>query len=416
MKKKGIIIIILVALLLAACGVSKESNELTKDIEKQDVSSVEITAPSYKEISPKEGIIDFSLNIFRENYKDENILISPLSIISALGMAANGAENNTLAEMEEVFNADVSTLNNFLEAYIKYIPSDEKYKVNIANSIWIKDEKSLTVSEEFLKTNKTYYDAEVFRAAFDEGTKNEINDWVNKETDGMIDKLLDEVPEAAVMYLINALSFDAEWEKIYEISQVNESEFNSMDGQSQTVDFMNSEESYYLENKNAVGFIKPYKDSKYAFVALLPNEGVDMDEFLDTLDGENLTKLLENKQEAPVLARIPKFSLEYSILLNESLKKIGMIDAFDTNKADFSALANSDLGNIVISRVIHKTKIEVDEKGTKAGAVTGVEMSVTSAIEQEEPKIVYLDRPFFYMIVDTEHNLPIFMGSLMSVE
>ena len=234
MKKKGIIIIILVALLLAACGVSKESNELTKDIEKQDVSSVEITAPSYKEISPKEGIIDFSLNIFRENYKDENILISPLSIISALGMAANGAENNTLAEMEEVFNADVSTLNNFLEAYIKYIPSDEKYKVNIANSIWIKDEKSLTVSEEFLKTNKTYYDAEVFRAAFDEGTKNEINDWVNKETDGMIDKLLDEVPEAAVMYLINALSFDAEWEKIYEISQVNESEFNSMDGQSQT--------------------------------------------------------------------------------------------------------------------------------------------------------------------------------------
>ena len=112
---------------------------------------------------------------------------------------------------------------------------------------------------------------------------------------------------------------------------------------------------------------------------------------------------------------MPKFSVEYSSLLNDSLKQMGIVDAFDEENADFTALGKSEVGNIYISRVIHKTKIDVDEKGTKAGAVTAVEME-TKSIMLEEPKEVILNRPFFYMIIDTEQNLPLFMGSLMDVD
>ena len=101
-------------------------------------------------------------------------------------------------------------------------------------------------------------------------------------------------------------------------------------------------------------------------------------------------------------------------MLNDSLQRLGMINAFDSEKADFSSMGKYADKNIYISRVIHKTKIEVDEKGTKAGAVTAAEMDTTSA-PIEEPKEIILDRPFIYMIVDTEENLPLFIGSLMNV-
>ena len=107
--------------------------------------------------------------------------------------------------------------------------------------------------------------------------------------------------------------------------------------------------------------------------------------------------------------------MEYDILLNDSLQRLGMVDAFNGKKANFTDLGKSVDGNIYISRVIHKTKIDVDEKGTKAGAVTAVEM-VTESAMIEEPKEVILNRPFFYMIIDTEQNLPLFIGSLMNIK
>jgi serpin B len=128
-----------------------------------------------------------------------------------------------------------------------------------------------------------------------------------------------------------------------------------------------------------------------------------------------LISLLENMEVTTVYAKIPKFTVEYGTLLNDALINLGMTDAFDEGKADFSSLVEMENENIFISKVIHKTKIEVNEKGTKAGAVTAIEMECTCC-EPQEPKSVYLDRPFFYMIIDTEQNLPIFMGSLMKVK
>lgn len=365
--------------------------------------------------SKKEGIIDLSLEIFNENLEDENILISPLSIVSALGMLGNGADGDTLAQMEDLLNSDIEGFNKYLNAYTSYLPSGKKYKVGIANSIWFKDEESLTIEKDFLKVNKDYYNADVYKAPFDESTKEAINDWVKDKTSGMIETLLEEAPDKdAVMYLINALSFDAEWEKIYEDTQIHDGEFTRENGEKQAVEFMRSTEFSYLENEHATGFMKPYEGNKYAFVALLPNEDMSIKEFLASFEAKDYKSILGSKKDEKVFVTMPKFSVEYDTLLNESLKSLGMVDAFIEDEADFISLGKSDKGNIYVNRVIHKTKIDVDERGTKAGAVTAVEMMEKTSIE-EEPKMVNLDRPFFYMIIDTEHGLPLFMGSLMKV-
>ena len=416
MKKSFIIAALLLALTLSACKTSnlKNTTDMMANIKKDNIETIKLSDLNDPKVNRRNEIIDFSLQIFRDSYDNENILISPLSIISALGMVSNGANGETLSELENAFDSDIKGLNEYLKAYAQYLPSSDKYKVSLANSIWFKDKESLTIDNDFLQTNKDYYDASIYKAPFDESTKNAINAWVNNMTSGMIDKLLEEAPSLdTVMYLINALSFDAEWETVYKQIQVTEGEFVSENGKKQAAKFMNSNEYTFLEDNSVTGVIKPYKDNKYAFVALLPKDNISMRELLDYLNAKNIMSLIENKASETVLTKLPKFSFEYNKMLNEPLKKMGIIDAFDEQKADFLKLGKSLDGNIFINRVIHKTKIDVNEKGTQAGAVTAVEMDATGVII--ETKEVILDRPFFYMIIDTEQNLPLFIGSLMDV-
>ena len=178
---------------------------------------------------------------------------------------------------------------------------------------------------------------------------------------------------------------------------------------------MYSTENGYLEDENATGFIKYYKDRKYAFVALLPNEGITVSEYVNSLNGESLAEMLENPQAIPVNTAIPKFETEYDTDMAEFLASMGMPKAFDASKADFSALGTSSAGNIFISRVLHKTFISVGEKGTKAGAATAVEMRDECAPGYTENKTVYLDRPFVYMLIDCENNIPFFIGTLNEI-
>ncbi len=179
---------------------------------------------------------------------------------------------------------------------------------------------------------------------------------------------------------------------------------------------MYSGESLYMEGEKASGFLKYYADGKYAFAALLPHEGVSIQEYVDSLTGEELRKMLTRPREVNVQAAIPRFQSEYSIDLKEALQEMGMREAFDENSADFMALGYSDEGNVYISRVVHKTFIAIDTKGTRAGAATVVEMEDGGvAIEPEEPKIVYLNRPFVYMLIDCETKLPVFLGTVVDV-
>ena len=361
---------------------------------------------------------DFGVRLFQTSMEEgKNTLISPLSVLYALAMTANGAEGETLAQMEQVLGMDVDNLNSYMLAYLDLLPETKDYKMSLANSIWFKDDPDFIVEQRFLQTNADYYGAGAYKAAFDEGTRNDINNWVKEHTDGMIPEIIDEIPDEAIMYLVNALAFDAKWADEYEEHQIREGRFTMEDGTRQDVDMMHSEEYTYLEDDLATGFIKYYKDRKYAFVAMLPNEGVSVSQYVDSLTGEHMRELLNNPQDVTVFASIPKFETEYGIEMSEVLQEMDMTDAFDWRVADFSKLGtyNVDGMNICINRVLHKTFISVTEQGTRAGAATAVEMVAEGAAEIIEYKEVVLDRPFVYMLIDCETNLPFFIGTMMNV-
>ena len=363
------------------------------------------------------AVTDFAIRLFKESMADgENTLISPLSVLVALSMTANGADNETLSQMEAVLGMPIDQLNTWISTYMANLPEEEKYKLSLANSIWFTDDERFTVNQDFLQTNADYYGADIYRAPFDDDTCKDINKWVKDNTDGMIKNILNEIPAEAVMYLINALAFDAEWQDIYFESQVREGEFTTENGEKRNVDMMYSEENKYLEDKHATGFIKYYKDRKYAFAALLPKEGTTVSEYIASLDGEHLNDLLTNAKSAFVNTSIPKFETEYDVEMSAVLSGMGMPDAFSGATADFSKLGHSTAGNIFINRVLHKTFISVDERGTKAGAATVVEMNDECALIIEDPKQVFLDRPFVYMLIDCETNQPFFIGTMMDVE
>lgn len=364
------------------------------------------------DVSNDTAMADFAVNLFQNTAKtNENTLLSPLSVMSALAMAANGADGETLAQMEAVMGMDVSELTSTLDNYL----SRQTDQLKLANSIWFNESGILQVKEEFLQTNANHFRADLFEAPMNDRTLKAINNWVKEKTDGMIPEILDEIPMDAMMYLVNALAFEAEWPEVYLETSVQEATFTREDGTEQSIQLMHSSEYQYIEDELAAGFIKPYKGGDYAFVALLPKEGVTVSEYVASLSGEHLLEMLRNPVDTKVFAAIPKFESEYSIDMAEVLKEMGMTDAFDPYRADFSGIGSCEAGNLCIGRVLHKTAITVAEQGTKAGAATVVEMRAGSAFIPD-PKEVTLDRPFVYMLIDCRENIPFFIGTMMNME
>ena len=411
MKKLIALILALATLLsLTACAVSQD---LMKDVPAKAVDVL----PDMD--TGAAATADFGVRLFQTTMDEgKNTLISPLSVLYALAMTANGADGETLAQMEQMLGMDAENLNSFMLAYMDLLPKDKACKMSLANSIWFKDDPRFEVKESFLQTNADYYDASIYKAAFDQGTLNDINAWVKKHTDGMIPEILDKIPEDAIMYLVNALAFEAEWDEIYEKTQVWGGDFTTEDGTRQDVEMMHSQENAYLEDDLATGFIKYYKGRKYAFAALLPNAGVTVSEYVDSLTGEHLLEMLSDPEHVQTIVTLPKFETEYDIEMSAHLEAMGMPDAFDYRVADFSRMGTytGEDVNICIDRVIHKTFISVAEKGTKAGAATVVEMDTEGAMSVEDYREVVLDRPFVYMLIDCETNLPFFIGTMMNVE
>ena len=361
-------------------------------------------------------IADISINLFREASDDnKNSLVSPFSVILALAMTANGADSETLEQIQAFLGGDIplSKINEYLYYEIQLLNHD-KTKYNVANSVWFRDDENrLVVEKEFLQTLAYYYKAEAYKAPFNNGTLNDINKWVKKNTDGMIDKILEQIDEDTVMYLINAIVFEAEWKKVYNKNDISSGQFTDISGKKQTVEFMFSEEGLYLDDGKATGFIKPYYNDLYSFVALMPNEDIAIEEYINSLTGDSFLNTVNSAQKTLVSASLPKFSYDYTVKMNDALKRLGIKNAFSATEADFTKLGKSSRGNIFIGEVLHKTYISVDELGTKAGAVTKVEMKDEAYIES---KIVRLDRPFVYAIIDNATGIPIFIGTVMSID
>ena len=409
----SLILICSMAVNLTGCATKVQAADLMEGVQANTVTSKAVD-DAFAQSQMRLAVDLFQSSVLES--RDENVLISPLSIQLALAMTANGADGDTKAEMEALLGGEISleNLNEYLCSYVTNLPSAEKYKLQIANSIWFRDnEGRLQVEKDFLQKNADYYGAQAYKAAFDDQTMKDINNWVKDHTDGMIDSILDQIDEDAVMYLINALVFDAEWQHVYDKSDVYKGKFTNIDGAEKQVDMMHSEETVYLQDENATGFMKPYSGSKYNFAVLLPNEGVDIYEYIAGLTGEELMETLSTPQLGMVMATLPKFSYEYELTMNDVLKELGMPSAFSGSTANFSKMAHSSRGNIYIGEVLHKTFISVDELGTKAGAVTKVQMNDESAPMSEW--VVTLNRPFVYMIIDNETKLPVFIGTVMDV-
>lgn len=397
------------ALPLSAC--QSKAEDLTKNVLPAPRTDVALSPAG------SEAATDFALRLFLSAAEDgKNTLISPLSVLTALSMTANGAAGETRTQMEAVLGMPVNELNGWIAAYRQSLPEATGYKLSMANSIWVRDDGLFHPKDAFLRDTVDYYGAEVYKAPFDAGTVRDVNRWVAEKTDGMIKQVLDGIPAEALMYLINALAFDAEWADVYKETAVREGVFTREDGVKEPAEMMYSGEHRYMENDAFTGFLKYYKDQKYAFAALLPKEGLSLSEALSTLRGEEVTALLSEAKFTTVRAAIPKFQTEYAVELSGVLSHMGMTDAFSPSLADFSAMGTFPGADLFLSRVLHKTFIQVDERGTKAGAVTVVEVMPTSAAPSAEPKVVYLDRPFLYMLIDTETNLPFFIGTVYTVE
>ncbi|WP_242941671.1 serpin family protein [Parasporobacterium paucivorans] len=395
---------------LTACRPQPEAADLTEGLSARAVAGKAVDEEFIKNTS------DFSVELFKRTVEDrENSLISPISVLLALAMTANGAEDETLAQMEKVLGGTIpqDDLNEYLYTYTQSLSDKEDASLHIADSIWFRDTQDLVVEPDFLQKNADYYGAAAYRAPFDESTIKDINSWVSKNTNGMIEEILDEINGSAVMFLINAIAFEAQWENVYHKEDIAEGDFTDIEGNTVSVDFMYSDESIYLEGADATGFVKRYAGGKYSFMALLPDEGVDINKYIESLSGEALQKILGGAQDSIVGAAVPKFSCEYTVKMNEALKNMGMEEAFNPDLAKFGRMGSSSFGNIYIQEVLHKTFITVDELGTKAGAVTKVEMGVTGTSEK---KYVILDRPFIYAILDNDTNLPVFMGTVVSPE
>lgn len=387
--------IMCIAGLLSGCGKQSEQLAGEKDMEQDSYESVQ----------------QFSYSLMTQNLQEKNPVLSPVSAYLALAMAGNGADGETAEEFGQVLGTDMTKVSCNL---IKALPKkEEKTKLSISDSAWMDQE--LIPEEDWLAVIKDVFHAEAYRAKLssDEAME-QINAWVEQRTNGLIPGMLEEpLPQEARLALFNTVYFYADWQTPFQAEATYEQEFYKEDGSTAMVDMMHRREEYedYWQNERFEGIFLPYADETLAFVALKPTDGSTVRELYAELAPERLSQLLKEKQNGLVTLELPKYEITFDKVLNEELKQMGLQQAFDGEKADFTKLGRAERGgNLYISLVRQKAVIRVDEKGTEAAAATELAMCEMTALRETEPVHVCFDEPFVYMIWDTETEVPVFIG------
>lgn len=361
-----------------------------------------------------EAAVAFGIDMLKAAQEEgRNCMISPLSILTALGMTANGADSETLKQMEEVLfgGKSIEEFNEYYKALINRITNPKNGVLKLANSTWYRNEPNrLKMNDDFIRKMQETFNSKIKPADFsDPNTVDLINNWINENTNGFIKKLINEIDANTVIYLINALYFEQKWLQQYPEYAVKTDKFHTGNGDVDAT-FMYSDERIYIHDDEVQGFIKPYEGNEFSFVALMPKEGVSAEEYISELTGKKVLNLLEKKEYKNMWVALPKFKAEFEASLVKPLNSLGITDVFDSGKANLSKMAKSSNGNLYVSDVLHKTIIEVNEAGTKAAAVTAV-IVADAAVMEYDVKLTF-DRPFIYMIIDNQTNLPLFIGIL----
>ena len=357
----------------------------------------------------------FGFNIFNQlilEDKDQNIFISPLSILLALAMTYNGAVGDTskaMADALEFSGFDLEELNTgFKDLMASIENADSDIELSIANSIWMN--LGFEAKEDFIERNRKYFSSEVREIDFaDAGTVDTINGWIADATMDKIQKMLDSIPADAVMYLINAIYFKGNWTDEFDESLTADDDFYLADGSTKKVPMMKQQqEFFYCGGDDYSGVKLPYGQEKMSMYIILPDKGESLDLLIGSLDADRWNEITGSFSKRQVDLSMPKYKMEYGIkLLNDVLTNMGMGIAFSFD-ADFSGIREG----IFISKVLHKAVIEVNEKGSEAAAATVVEM-LESAAMPEEPVEFKVNRPFFFVIADDRSGSILFMGKVV---
>lgn len=396
---------------LAGCGTSNDGNLNIAE-------GVEFGEKDYEKIvAPNNGL---GFKVINEIEADDNgnFFISPTSLLMALAMVYNGADGVTKEEIAKALQVeginpiDVNKANASLMTMLNKDSKD--MKLQVANSIWLNEEYHF--QDDFSKRVKDYFNAEIEEIDI---TSNEspkrINNWVKDATNGKIDKMVDgPLDENLVAMLLNALYFKGDWKYPFDKKDTEKRNFSSMNGNAIQVPFMKLEEKLsYMANNEFQAIKLPYGEGEMSMTVVLPNEGVGLAEFQSTLSSEKWEDIRSGLKRMKGTILLPKFKLSYETELNGALEALGMASAF-TENANFSKMVEGD-ASLFISKVKQKTYIDVNEEGTEAAAVTGIEVDMTSA-PADDPFIMDVNRPFFFVITDEETGVVLFMGAIANPE
>lgn len=342
-------------------------------------------------------------------------MISPLSVSAALAMAYNGASGNTKEEIKNTLgfeNIQDDEINqSFKDLQSLLLNMDKLTTFNIANFIWYRDTYALR--DGFSAIIKDSYEGEIRPLDFtNPDSKDIINGWVEEKTENKIKNLISEVSDDHVMFLINAIYFKSIWKYQFNKANTVPQAFYLADGSAVQREMMYSAELQFLHTHNDdFQYISlPYGNEQFYMSIILPNEDKSVQDVISTLNAATISNLVAIARPSDLPLVLPKFKMEYEKELNESLEMLGIKDAF--YQADFSQFfINPD--RLKISKVNHKTFIEVDEEGTEAAAATSVEIVALSANPTTLPPPIYINRPFVFLIMEKSSQNILFLGKVM---
>lgn len=362
--------------------------------------------------SNKFGFKLFS-EILKKDSSETNIFVSPSSVAIALAMTYNGASGSTqqaMAKTLELQGINLQDINSSYAALKSQLENPEaNVQLTIANSLWA--DKDASFRSDFLQRVQDFYKAKVTALNFQNAeASNTINNWVQENTRGKINRIVDRVDPSVVLFLINAIYFKGQWSNKFDKTKTAAYPFYLNSGKQKQQQMMSQNGDYlYYENDKFQAVSLPYgKDGKISFYIFLPKQSSNLKAFHQNLNFENWETWTNQFRNREGFIRLPRFKTDYEVTLNDALKALGMEEAF-SSKANFSGIGK----NLAISQVKHKTFVEVNEEGTEAAAATSVEMSRASFSEKPEPFQMIVDRPFFCAIRDHQTGSVLFMGSIV---